>query len=666
MVRSALAALPHPVVLVLDEFQHVTARPVLDSVTRLLESRLPTLRIVLASRADPALRLHRLRLSGDLTDIRSAELAFTSGETRELFAMNGVSLSGAQLDDLLSRTQGWAAGLRLALMCLDPFDLDSSLAHLTGSERLVAEYLIGEVLDRLPAADLEFLLSTCVVERLPGELADVLTGRDDGQLTFERLAAQNALVVGLSGHDDWFAVHPLLRDLLLHRLTLDRPAAVVRLRMLAAGWFAARGEPIAAIRQAARAGQWDAVGRLLTELAAPQIITAQAQAPALVAALRPAADRAQLHPSTSTLLASAISHFHRHDYESMRRDVEDAGALIADLRPDDRPAAGALLDLLRLVHARICEPAHMLTRATTLLRDLDEVSRRRMPTREIYRLIATNNLGVGQFWEGDLPRARATLATAEFRCGRLGLGLTGLSAQGYLAMIDAIEGDHQRAHQRATAAREVAGRRGWTREPQAQALYMALAITALERGRFEDAQTAINEGTRMTGTGSDAGCRLLLGIVDVRIAAARHDPDAAGLASSRLAAIRGSIGALPEALSRWCGVAHADASLVCGDAGAAIAAIGDPPAGFPECLERIALAKARLLLRQPKLAQEVLRPVALRARTFPAQVVEAKILEALAADRLHCETAAIAAISEAVDSAADADITLPFVTTGRA
>ena len=662
LIRSALAALQHPVVLVLDEFQRVTERSVLDSLSRLLEHRLPTLRIVLGTRADPALRLHRLRLSGEVTEVRSASLAFTPTEAAALFALNGITLSRAQLDGVLSRTQGWAAGLRLALMCLDPADLDESLAHFTGSERLVAEYLIEEVLDRLPASDCELLMATSVVERVSGELADVLTGRDDGQFTLERLTAQNALVVGLGGRNEWFAVHPLLRDLLLHRLALERPTEVARLRMLAAGWFEDKGEPIPAIRQAAEAGRWDDVGRLLTELAAPAIVTAQA--PLLVSALRPAADRAQLFPTTSTLLGSAISHFHRHDYDSMMRDVQDAGALIDEVPREDRPAAAALINLLRITYARSYRPARLLHLCTDLLGDLDQVSRRHMPAREHYRLIATNNLGVAQLWGGDFGAARTTLSAVEFRCTPLGVGLTALSAQGYLALIDAIEGDHQRAHRRATAARDVAGRRGWTREPQAQALYAALAMTALERGRLEDAQAAINEGTQMTGTGSDAGCRLILCIVDVGVAAARHDPDAALMACSRLAVIRDGIGKLPELLSRWCGVARADAALIRGDAAGAIAAIGDPPAGFPESLERIALAKARLLLHQPDLALEVLQPVDGPSHACPAQVVEARILEALAAEHLHCETAALGAITQAVDMASEADLVRPFLTAG--
>jgi LuxR family maltose regulon positive regulatory protein len=658
LIRSAWAALPHPVVLVLDGFECVTDRKVADSLTRLLEHRPPNLRIVMASRADPPLRVHRLRLCGDFTDIRSAELAFTPTEAAELFATHGITLTRAQRDGVMARTHGWAAGLRLALMCLDPGDVDGTLARFAGSERLVAEYLVDEVIDRLPAQDCEFLITVSVAERLTGELADRLTGRCDGQLTLERLTAMNALVVGLGDGNEWFAVHPLLRDLLLHRLGRQGTAAVTRLRMLAADWFAARGDAVTAIQLAAKASRWDDVGRLLSERAAPAILTGQA--PALVAALRPAAERSLAEPGTSTLLAAAVTHYHRHDNDVMRREVDDAATLIDELPPDDRPAALALIKLLEIVSARTWAPARLLRLSTGLLHQLDAIPRRRLPVRELYRVVAADNLGVGQVWAGEFARARVTLSTVEFRCTELGVGLTSLSAQGYLALLDAIEGDHRRAHQRATAARVLAGRRGWTREPQAHAIYVALAMSALERGHLEDAQAAVDEGRRMTGTGSDAACRLVLDIVAVRIAAARHDPTVARLAWSCLRATRDGIGELPQLLTRWCQVAHADAALADGDAAGAIAAIGTVRRGFPEHLERIGLAKARMLLHQPEAALEVLAPITTSLSAGTVEVVEAKILQALAAERVHRETAALAALTDAVDIAAKAGLVRPF------
>ena len=117
-VRAGLAELPGPVVLVLDDVHHLTNPEVLDSLSALIEQRPPPLRLVLLTRADPALRLHRVRVTGALTEIRSADLAFTKDETTELFARDGIDLTDDQLRVVLDRTQGWPVGLRLAAMFL--------------------------------------------------------------------------------------------------------------------------------------------------------------------------------------------------------------------------------------------------------------------------------------------------------------------------------------------------------------------------------------------------------------------------------------------------------------------------------------------------------------------------------------------------------------------
>jgi LuxR family maltose regulon positive regulatory protein len=194
-------------------------------------------------------------------------------------------------------------------------------------------------------------------------LANELTGHDDAQLILERLVTQNALVVGLAGRNDWFSVHPLLRDLLRHRLALEHPGVVTDLHLRAAGWFAAQGQPIPAIRHASAAGHWDEVGRLLTGLALPLIVTPSA--PALAAALGPAAARARVNPTASTLLAAAVCHYHRHDYESMIRDANDAAHLIASVPEVDRSPAEVVIAVFQLVGSRTRNPALTVPSAAT-------------------------------------------------------------------------------------------------------------------------------------------------------------------------------------------------------------------------------------------------------------------------------------------------------------
>ena len=166
LISAGLADLPESVVLVLDDFQAITNSRVLRSFERLLDHQPPQLHIMMATRADPAIRLQRRRVAGELTDIRAVDLAFTAAETGKLLAGNGIHLSDTQLAALLDRTKGWAAGVRLAMLSIDSGDIDDAIDRFTGNDGLVAEYLMEEVLDRVPPADRQFLLATSVAERI--------------------------------------------------------------------------------------------------------------------------------------------------------------------------------------------------------------------------------------------------------------------------------------------------------------------------------------------------------------------------------------------------------------------------------------------------------------------------------------------------------------------
>ena len=412
LVRTHLASLPGVVTLVLDDFHTVRDPKVLESFAQLLEHQPRQLRLVLSTRFDPPLRLHRLRVNGEVTDIRAADLAFTASEAAEFFDTNAIHLSGDQLRTVCDRTQGWAAGLRLSLMSLDRADLDGAIARFAGSTPLVMEYLIEEVIDRLPATDRRFLLSASIADRMSVSLANELTGRRDGQVILERLAAQHALVVRLAGDNDWYSLHPLLRQMLRHKLAAEQPEAVAELHLRASRWFAAHGEPIPAIRYATGAEAWDEVTRLAA-LALPLMLTPNAAA--LVAALTPAAAMSDIEPNAGTLLASAMIHFYRHDYESMMRDVEDAAELVPADSPKVRSAADLIIATLRVVHARVRNPARINRAADDLLTVVDRTPRRELPTVDHFRIIAENNIALGQLWSGRLDEAERSLHRVQMR-----------------------------------------------------------------------------------------------------------------------------------------------------------------------------------------------------------------------------------------------------------
>lgn len=372
-----------------------------------------------------------------------------------------------------------------------------------------------------------------------------------------------------------------------------------------------------------------------------------------------------IHPTTGTLSAAAVRDLHRRDFESMIRDTNAAADLLADLPCDDRPAADALIALLRVSHSRIRNPALTAESAAHLLQLLDDPACR-LPTTQQHRIIATNNLAVGQLWNGELDAAEATLTAVQIRCHEQGLGLTELNANAHLALIDVIHGRLSDAYSRATAAQDVANRRGWAGEPQALGLSAALSQTHLEQSRFDLAAAVIDSGLAISRSGSDAACRVALGIAAVGVAVARKDSAAALAASAQLDEIQSQAGDLPPMLARWCAVTHADAQLAAGEPDPAITLFGERggASGFTFALERIALAKARLMLGQPDAAMEVLDQIPVAASPYRGTVVEARVLAAVAADQLHRENAALVALTEAIDLAQGVRMSRPFLAAG--
>jgi LuxR family transcriptional regulator, maltose regulon positive regulatory protein len=216
-----LARLEDRLWLMIDDAQLLDARQVLPPLEMLLARAPQQLRVVLATRHDLRLGLPRLRLAGELTEIGAAGLRFNLAEARALFAAAGVQVPEETLARLHGRTEGWAAGLRLAALSLDGHpDPQRFAAEFSGTERTVAEYLAAEVLDRQSEEVRRLLLRTSVLDRVSGPLADMLTGRPGGEQILQDLEQAGAFVVALDAGRSWFRYHQLFADLL--RLELRR------------------------------------------------------------------------------------------------------------------------------------------------------------------------------------------------------------------------------------------------------------------------------------------------------------------------------------------------------------------------------------------------------------------------------------------------------------
>lgn len=237
-------------VLVIDDLHELIDRSAIETAQRFVEAAPSNVHLCIASRHDPPLAVARLRLDGRLTEVRQSDLAFTSGELRSLLAENSIGLDEELLNTLHVRTDGWPAALRLALISMQQTgDAERVVRDLVGTNRIVAEYLLEEVLRDMEPGKHRFLLETSILEDVNDELGEMLTGRLDSGSILEELVAAGEFTTRTSA-TGWYRYHGLLRDLLRARLRDLDAEQFLRLHREVAHWWWQRGDPAKAINHA--------------------------------------------------------------------------------------------------------------------------------------------------------------------------------------------------------------------------------------------------------------------------------------------------------------------------------------------------------------------------------------------------------------------------------
>ena len=274
VVINSMAEAGAPVVLVLDDYHLIEEPAVHRSVEFLLEHLPSALRMVLASRGDPPLPLARLRARGQLTELRAPDLRFTAAESTELLrAAIGPELSDSAAAALVERTEGWAAGLQLAVLSLrGRGDVAGLVEAFSGSHRFVLDYLTEEILDRQDQQMREFLLETSVLERVSAPLCDAVRGRTGSQQLLEEVERANLFLHPLDESRRWWRYHILFADMLRAHLCKLDPHRVAALHGAAALWYERNDLPDQAIRHALSAGDATRAGRLIERHVEDQIL----------------------------------------------------------------------------------------------------------------------------------------------------------------------------------------------------------------------------------------------------------------------------------------------------------------------------------------------------------------------------------------------------------
>ncbi len=234
-----LSALPHKIVLVLDDYHVIDSRPIDDTLTFLLEHLPPQLHLVIATRENPQFPLGRLRARGLLTELRATDLRFTPDEAAAfLNQVVGLGLSQGDIAALESRTEGWIAGLQLASLSMQGRnDMSAFIRAFAGDNRYIVDYLLEEVLQRQPDHVRSFLLQTSILDRLYGPLCDAVTEQADGSSRLEALERGNFFLVPLDDKRQWYRYHHLFAEVLSVHLRTDHPDRVAALHRRASRWY---------------------------------------------------------------------------------------------------------------------------------------------------------------------------------------------------------------------------------------------------------------------------------------------------------------------------------------------------------------------------------------------------------------------------------------------
>jgi LuxR family transcriptional regulator, maltose regulon positive regulatory protein len=572
-LTAALAAQHPPVTLVLDDLHLLTDPEVLKGLDFMLRNAGSALRLVVTSRVDPLLPLHRYRLAGHLTEIRASDLAFSITEAGLLLAQHGSTLASDSLQSLTQRTEGWAAGLRLAAISLATHpDPGQFVKELVVEDSPLICYLVDEVLNIQPPQVREILLSTSILEHVSGEAAVALTGDEHAAGILASLARTNAFVQTIG--PGWYRYHTLFAEMLRLKLRHEHPDRVAGLLRRGARWYQRKGMLADAVQQAARAGDWPlAAAMVLDELAIGQLIelgdnqrlaeefaglpSGQAwaePAPHLVTAA--VALAAGQHESCSVALAAADDLLDRlpADQEAAGRLSAAVVRLSASLRIGDLGATAATAD-----------------RAEAMLSQAPGRKLARHP--ELSRHVRRGRAAV-ELWSGHLAEAARVLE------GGLS-AQAGVSADaacdseagpadwaGPLALVEALRGRLSRAAELASQAITVTGEHRPPGQHPDVAPLVALAWVHLERNELHEARRFLKQADAAFGDSPDK----LIGTVAYLVAAGGALAEGRTLVAAQIVTRARSGWRVPAWLDQQLSLVESRARAAAGDVRAALAA----------------------------------------------------------------------------------------------
>jgi LuxR family transcriptional regulator, maltose regulon positive regulatory protein len=482
-IINSLAALPHPIMVILDDFHFVRADACLEQVDFVIEHLPANAGMMIITRADPDLHVGRLRVAGKLAEIRADRLSFDAGEASAMLAAEGVRLSEKAQSELMDRTEGWPAGLYLATLLLVGQDDPDRIVHqLSGDNRVIGDYLTEEVLSRHPAGIRSFITSISILERFSAQLCDHLLETTGSSNTLHDLERSNLFLMALDLERHWFRFHHLFAAVARSALQAEDPNRVAILHDRAADWFATHGFTDEAVSHAIAAGSWARASQLLQT---NWIRYVDAGRTATVQSWLQALQARESEAEPAVLVTAAWMALATGDEASLNRLL----FLLADIHHD-----AALPDGARSVESAVAiirgisgfgGPVDMLTaamRAVELETDGDSP----------WFAFAYFALGHAHYVRGNLDAAMSELPKAAYSTAAF--ALVKQFALSVMAMVQREQGNTERSHQYALEAMEVVEAQSMRVMPQASMAFTALGESQAATGDFDAALGTLKEG----------------------------------------------------------------------------------------------------------------------------------------------------------------------------
>jgi LuxR family transcriptional regulator, maltose regulon positive regulatory protein len=665
-VLSELAEQVGTVVLIIDDLHELRSPDALAQLERLLAGLPSWARVVLSSRRDPAIGLQRLRLADEVAEIRAGDLRFNENETRELLDRSGISLSEDGVAALYERTEGWAAGLRLAVISLTGHaDPERFVAEFSGTDSAIGEYLMAEMLERQPSEVQSTLLRTSLVDRLNGELADLLAGRSNSQQMLLALEDSNAFVVSLDPQRTWFRYHHLLADFLRLELRRRFAAEVGDLHRRAARWFADHGEAVEAVRHMLAAGDWPDAARLLADHLFS--LTLDGQEGTIAALLRSFPAGASVdHPELA--LAHAADELAHGGLEEAATQLALAESHVQSAAPARRRRLAVAIASSRLALARRSgQFTEVIEQLNVVDASIAGESSEAVAMGSELRGVALMNLGIVETWSRRFDDAERHLSEGAALAQAIGRPYLEVACRAH-QIFPTTDVSLVAARERGRQAVALAERYGLGDRPILAPALGAVAFWAIWMGEFDEGESALRRAWEVAEPQIDPAAAVLLHMVTGQLHAARGQHQAALEAFAAGA----------QAQTLLTGV-HAFATPVVGWLAATLARLGMPDearetlTGFSAEPGRVGFiynARAVICLAEgdPAGALDVLRDIPdLTPPTGPAfTLVEAHLLAGIAHLRLGDRNAAAAAAEAALAAAEPDRLIFPFAMTGAA